>query len=371
MISKNANGELTGELFDNAMDLVTLPPRAPLSTADIVLTQQVANRYGITSVRIPGAYKGTLLDAYHLMQKTRDAGQLSLRYTIYLPGFDLASAADARALLSEWKVKQDEGDNWVRIGGVKLMIDGGFEGGHMSEPYKEPWGKGGTYAGVTTVPPGPYTEVVRELNRLGWRPTTHAVGDAGMDQVLAAYEAANAEQPIAGKRWAIEHAFIARPEQIARLKALDIALSVQDHLYIVAPVLKKYWGAERASQVTPLKSYLDAGLLVAGGTDSYVIPLNPLWQLYHFHTRDTVSDGRYGENQAVPSREELLKLITINYARLVGTERDLGSIELGKLADFVILSGDFLTVAPEQMRDLKALATYVGGKEAYRDASWK
>ena len=371
VISKDAKGELTGELFDNAMDLVKLPPQPPLSMADIMLTQQVANRYGLTSVRVPGSYKGKLLDAYRLMQQARNAGQLSLRYTIYLPGFDLKSAEEARQLLSEWNVAQDAGDNWLRIGGVKLMIDGGFEGGHMTRPYEEPWGKGGTYAGIVKVPPGPYTEVVKELNRLGWRPTTHAVGDAGIDQVLAAYEAAHGEKPITGQRWAIEHAFIARPDQIARLKSLDIALSVQDHLYVVAPVLKKYWGAERASQVTPLKSYLDAGLLVAGGTDSYVIPLNPLWQLYHFHTRDTVSDGRYGENQAVPSREELLKLITINYARLVGTDRDLGSIEPGKLADFVILSGDFLTVAPEQMRDLKALATYVGGEEAYRDAGWK
>ena len=371
VVSKDAKGELTGELFDNAMNLVELPPSPPLSTSDILLTQKVANSYGLTSVRIPGAYKGKLLDAYHLMQRSRDAGQLSLRYTIYLPGFDLSSAEQVRGLLSEWDVKQDEGDDWVRIGGVKLMIDGGFEGGHMSEPYEEPWGKGGTYAGVTKVPPGPYNEVVKELNRLGWRPTTHAVGDAGIDQVLAAYEAADAEQPIAGKRWAIEHAFTVRPEQIARLKALDIALSVQDHLYVVAPVLKKYWGAERASQVTPVKTYLDAGLLVAGGTDSYVIPLNPMWELYHFHTRDTISAGRYGENQAVPSREELLKLITINYARLVGTDRDLGSIEPGKLADFVILSGDFLTVPSEQMRDLKPLATYVGGNEAYRDPAWK
>jgi len=371
VISKNANGELTGELFDNAMDLVKLPPRRPLSINDILITQKVANRYGLTSVRVPGSYKGKLRDSYRLMQQSRYAGRLSLRYTIYLPGFDLKSAVEARQLIAEWGVKQDEGDNWVRIGGVKLMIDGGFEGGHMSRPYQEPWGRGGTYAGLETVPPGPYTEVVKELNRLGWRPTTHAVGDAGVDQVLAAYDAANSEISIAGKRWAIEHAFVTRPDQIAKLKSLDVALSVQNHLYVVAPVLKKYWGQDRAAQVTPVKAYLDAGLLVAGGTDSYVIPLNPFWALYHFHTRDTVSDGRYGVNQAVPSREDLLKLITINYARLVGTDRELGSIEPGKLADFVILSGNFLSIPAKDIRDLKALATFVGGKEVYRDPAWK
>jgi predicted amidohydrolase YtcJ len=76
VISKDAKGELTGELFDNAMDLVQLPPRPPLSMADILLTQQVANRFGLTSVRVPGSYKGKLLDAYRLMQQARDTGQL-------------------------------------------------------------------------------------------------------------------------------------------------------------------------------------------------------------------------------------------------------------------------------------------------------
>jgi predicted amidohydrolase YtcJ len=84
------------------------------------------------------------------------------------------------------------------------------------------------------------------------RATTHAVGDAAIDQVLDAYEAADAEHPIAGKRWAIEHLFVSRRVQLARMKKLDLILSVQDHLYLAAPALKNYLGAARASQITPV-----------------------------------------------------------------------------------------------------------------------
>ena len=369
-ISRDQSGELTGELFDNAKALVDLPPEAPLSMADIMRTQKMLNEYGITAVRIPGAYKGDLLSAYHLMKQARDAGTLTLRYIVYLPGFTLRSAEQARALLAKWNVKQDEGDDWVRIGGVKLIVDGGFEGGHLSRPYQEPWGKGGTYSGLTVVPQANYTEVVRELNRLGWRPTTHAVGDAGIDEVLTAYSAANADQPIRGKRWAIEHAFVVRPEQLEKLKKLDVALSVQDHLFLAAPVLKRYWGSDIAAHVTPLRTFEKSGLIVAGGTDSPVVPFNPFFELYHFLTRDTMSDGVYGADEAVGSRSDLLKLITINYARLIGEQKHKGSIEPGKLADFAVLSNDFLTVPVKQIPQMKALATYVGGREVYRDSNW-
>jgi predicted amidohydrolase YtcJ len=84
----------------------------------------------------------------------------------------------------------------VRIGGVKLLVDGGFEGGHMSQPYAGEYGKGGTFYGLTVVPPAEYTAVVKTINELGWRATTHAVGDAAIDQVLDAYEAADAEYPM-------------------------------------------------------------------------------------------------------------------------------------------------------------------------------
>jgi predicted amidohydrolase YtcJ len=370
-ISRDSAGELTGELFDNAKALVQLPAEKPLSMADILRTQKKLNEFGITAVRIPGAYKGDLLTAYHLMQQARASGALTLRYIVYLPGFTLRSADEARALIAKWNVKQDSGDDWVKIGGVKLIVDGGFEGGHLSRPYKEPYGKGGTYSGLTVVPQANYTEVVRELNRLGWRPTTHAVGDAGIDEVLTAYEAANADSPIKGKRWAVEHAFVVRPEQLQKLEQLDIALSVQDHLFLAAPVLKRYWGSDIAEHVTPLKSFEQSGLVVAGGTDSPVVPFNPFYELYHFLTRDTLSDGVYGADQAVGSRSDLLKLITINYARLIGEEQQKGSIEPGKLADFAVLSDDFLSVPAKQILNMKALATYVGGREVYRDPKWQ
>ena len=369
-ISRNQAGELTGELFDNAKALVDLPREKPVSMDDLMRTQEALNAYGITAVRIPGAYKGDLLTAYHLMKQAEDSGRLKLRYLVYLPGFGARSAKDIRDLIAKWGVRQDEGDDWVRIGGVKLIVDGGFEGGHLTHPYKEPYGKGGTYSGLTVSPPAAYTEVVRELNRMGWRPTTHAVGDAGIDEVLAAYSAADRDSPIAGKRWAIEHAFVVRPDQLETIRKLDLSLSVQDHLFLAAPVLKRYWGAETAGNVTPLRTFENSGVVVAGGTDSPVVPFNPFFELYHFLTRDTMSDGVYGPDEAVPSRADLLRLITINYARLIGEAGVKGSIEAGKLADFAILSADFLTVPAKEIPEMKARATYVGGVEVYRDPSW-
>ena len=135
--------------------------------------------------------------------------------------------------------------------------------------------------------------------------------------------------------------------------------------------MKKYWGIDRARDVTPLKTYLDNGFLVVGGSDSPVVPLNPFWELYHFHTRNMISDGVYGANERVESRETLLRMITINYARLTGEDKIKGSIEPGKLADFAILSDDILTVPPKQMLQIKALATYVGGKQVYHDPSYR
>jgi predicted amidohydrolase YtcJ len=369
-ISRDADGTLTGELFDNAKALVPLPPPKTLTMDDIVATQKALNPYGITAVRIAGSYKGDMLHALRLWKDAAATNSLTLRYTVYMPGFEFRTPQQVDQAIARWGVKQDEGDDFVRIGGIKLIVDGGFEGGHISRPYQEPYGRGGTYNGLTVSPPDAYNSVVREINRQGWRAATHAVGDAAVDQVLTAYELANKDKFLIGKRWSVEHAFVARPDLVKRMQDLKLMVSAQDHLYLAAPALKKYWGMDLASEVTPLKMYLDAGLLVAGGTDSPVIPFNPFWELYHFASRDTISDGVYGADQKIASRTLLLRLDTINYAKLIGEDNHRGSIEAGKLADFAVLTDDFLTVPVEKIPTMKALATYVGGQEIYRDPGY-
>jgi len=238
----------------------------------------------------------------------------------------------------------------------------------MREPYAEPWGEGGTFRGVNTMPQAAYTDVVKELNRLGWRVATHAVGDAAIDEVLAGYEAANAERPIAGRRWTIEHGFIPGPDQFPRMKVLGLAISAQDHLYLAGPSLVKYWGAARAAWTTPVRAYLDRGFTVAGGTDSPVVPYPPLWVFYHFVTRDTISGGVLGADQKI-SRKEALRVMTINNAYLTFEERVKGSIEPGKLADLVVLPEDILTCPAKHLEQMQIEMTMVGGRIVYRRPS--
>ena len=367
-IGHDADGSLNGELIDNARRLVTLPP-APRLTAEAVLEQlRILSASGITSIRIPGSFifGSDPIATYRMLQELKAKGQLQTRVNYLLRIPDYSSVEKVRATLAAWAIKPDEGDEWLRIGGMKTGVDGGFEGGHMHDAYEEPHGKGGKFKGIVTVPPGNYTAVVRELNRQGWRVATHAVGDAAVDQVLDAYAAADRDQSIKGKRWSIEHFFIARPDQFPRARALDLVISAQDHLYLAGPSLVQYWGRKRAEQVTPVRTFLDQGFLVAGGTDAPVIPYSPFWAMYHFISRETISDGVYGANQRI-TREEALRIFTLNNAKLTFEENIKGSIETGKLADLVILSADYLTVPEKQIENLKALGTMVGGRFVYLD----
>ena len=103
--------------------------------ADVLTTQRKVNAFGITSVRIPGSYKGEFFQALDAILAVRREGALTLRYNIYLPGSGVRDPARIREIIEKSPLKQDEGDEWVRVGGIKLLVDGGFEGGHMSEPF--------------------------------------------------------------------------------------------------------------------------------------------------------------------------------------------------------------------------------------------
>lgn len=363
-ITRDVHGNLTGELFDTAKSLVALPSRPDPTLDDVRHMQQVLNSYGITSARIPGGSSMPSEDAYRMLRELHDAGELSVRYSILLRGFGRDPDA-VLASIEDTGLKQGEGDDWVRIDGIKLAVDGGFEGGLMSQPYAEPYGRNGQYHGVRTVPIEAYNTIVASLNREGWTVATHAAGDAGVEQVLDAYEIANAEKSLNGRHFAIEHAFLTSQEQRDRAKALGLHLSVQDHLFVAAPAFRNYLGMERAEGITPLRTYLDDGLMLALGTDSPVIPVNPFWALYHFISRDTRSAGVYGADEQVTDRSRLLRTMTVGYAELTDEEDRKGQIAPQMYADFAILSGNLLTMPVEEIRDMRALATFVSGKMVY------
>ncbi len=360
-VGRYADGRLNGELVDTAKGFATLPPGPEVSPeerlAAIEAELRRLNEVGLTSIR----YGSATPAFYRDLEELRKRGPLPVRVSVLLRVRNEADLATI-GIPPDAPIGEDE---WLRVAGIKLGVDGGFEGGLMREPYEEPWGKKGTFYGLQTMPTEPYVELVRKLNQTGWRVATHAVGDAAIDLVLDAYEKANQDRSITDRRFAIEHGFIPREDQFPRMKALGLHVTAQNHLYLAAPSLVKYWGAERARWVTPLRAYIDAGIPVSLGTDTPVVPYPPLWVLYHFITRDTISAGVMGEDQKV-SREEALRAMTLGGAALTFEEGSKGTLETGKLADLAVLEEDILTCEPERIRDMGIALTLVGGEIAYQ-----
>ena len=213
-IGRYEDGRLNGELVDRAKNFVVLPPVPERSEADMLAalaeSHRTLNSRGLTSIRYPGSSPLQ----YSALQQLKETERLNIRVEFLLRA--PRSPQSLAQIMNEWPAP-GAGDAWLKIGGVKLGVDGGFEGGLMREPYEEPWGEGGAFSGLQTVPREPFVETVRALHASGWRVATHAVGDAAIDLVLDAYEVANADAPLQGLRWVIEHGFI--PVSYTHLRA--------------------------------------------------------------------------------------------------------------------------------------------------------
>lgn len=367
-IGRYADGRLNGELVDRAKEYVELPPgpRSDRDAAKAALVEQYTtlNRRGLTSVRHPGGSPEQL----DLIRELEAEGRLTMRVDFLLRAPRSGSAEELRAVLAQWpeppspeQMRARPASQMVRVDGVKLGVDGGFEGGLMREPYEEPWGEDGTFHGLQTVPRDAFVETVRVLHDAGWRVATHAVGDAAIDLVLDGYEAAAEEAPIEGERWVIEHGFIPRDDHFPRMRALGLAVSAQDHLYLAAPSLVEYWGAERAAWTTPLRAYLEAGIPVSLGTDAPVVPYDPWWVLHHFTTRGTISAGVLDDAQSV-SREEALRAMTAGYAWLTFSEDQRGVLAPGMVADLIVTDGSFRDCPDPCLETMVVDLTMVGGR---------
>lgn len=358
-IGRYADGRLNGELVDRAKELVELPPRPPQEPAAamsaLVDGYETLVRRGLTAVRHPGGS----VEQYEMIRALRDQGRLPLRVEYLFRAPRSGSAEALTAALATWP--DEGGDEWLAVGGVKLGVDGGFEGGLMREPYEEPWGEGGSFYGLQTVPREPFIESVVQLRRAGRRAATHAVGDAAIDLVLEGYRAADSVAPLDGERWVLEHGFIPREDHFTVMRELGVVASVQDHLYLAAPSLVEYWGAERAAWTTPLRAYLEEDVPVSLGTDSPVVPYDPWWVLHHFTTRGTISAGVLDDAQAV-SRLDALRAATEGYAYLVFAENRRGTLAPGKLADLIVTAESYLDCPDPCLESMEVDFTVVGGE---------
>jgi predicted amidohydrolase YtcJ len=364
-IHRDANGEATGVLEENAEDLVQdlLPAWSQeVRTSQIRDAMAYFNSFGITSA-ISARVDPTDLKVHQILARR---GEASLRVSaMYAPTGALNPTmpeAEFEALLSKMGVFSDFGDEWLSFSGVKMRVDGGMtlRTADMREGYPgQP-----DYHGTVVVSQERLNKMVAIANRYGWRVGTHAVGDAAVDKILDAYELADKEHSIRDRRFVVIHGSLMQPDQMDRARRLGVRVDTQSaFLWDKAATIAGHLGKATADRAIPLRSMIDRmGLdMVAQGTD---YPINPFVNMSISITRKDKTGTVYGSEQAI-SREEALRLYTSAASRYAFAEHRTGSIEVGKLADLAILSDDPLTVAEDEIKDIVALKTIVGGRVVY------
>jgi predicted amidohydrolase YtcJ len=259
----------------------------------------------------------------------------------------------------------DFGDDWLSFSGIKLIVDGGMtlKTAYMRDPYPhDP-----SYYGSFLIPPERLNKLVAICNRYNWRVGIHCVGDAAIDKVLDAYEYANKEKSIMGKRFILIHASLMQPDQMERAKKLGVRVDLQNNfMWDKAATVERFLGKEKANRACSTKWMIDhMGIgSIGAGTDYPVNTYNPFVNMYVMVTRKDKNGVVYGANQAI-TREEALRLYTNGSAAYSFKENVKGSIEPGKLADLVVISHDILTCPEESMKDIQAVMTIVDGKIVY------
>ncbi len=368
LIRDPRTGRLTGQLFETpAMSLVSRWIPAPTFEEKVAALRRIQALFhaaGITAVRDPGLVRLPGLDAedFRAYLALWRAGELTVRVT-GMVGLEPGSDPDrAVAALERSALASGFGDEWLRVGGIKLMADGGVETAALRAPYASDPG----FTGVRVLEPPYLRTALRAARRLGWAVGVHAVGDAAVEMVTEAFEAVHREAPLTDQGWAVEHAILATPEQSRRLRDLGVFVTAQSvHLWKLGPNMLRHWGPARAHAAYPLRTWHDLGLRVAGGTDANVCPHDQLLALCVDVTRETEQAGPLGLDQALPPAAALASHTRVA-AECLGIGGWAGSLEPGRVADFVILSDDPLAVPPDRLSKTRVLATVVGGRVVHR-----
>jgi len=361
-IGRLADGSRDGTLEGGAVYQVAAfapgPSRAELAAA-LGTTSAAYGALGVGTIR----EAMTTLDDLAAYTDAWEQGLLQVRVRLMMrvPSEPELSTDQALALIRGLGARSGFGDDWLRIWGLKLVMDGGVEGAALEDPYANDPGN----SGHLNWEPAAMTQVCAEAVRRGWRIGTHAVGDRALRTLLDVYEAVVEQTgPVPPWTLVIEHGMVSDAAQRDRAVRDGFGVTVQyPVLWNMGSEMLRTWGPERTRRVTPLDQWLAAGADLAAGTD-IVQPFNPMTNVWGMVTRGTKSAGIQGPGHAI-SIGTALELYTMGTAALNHEQDRLGSITPGKLADLVAYPLDPLTAAPHGLAELTPAFTIVGGRATH------
>jgi hypothetical protein len=356
-IVRDASGEPTGIFKDNAMDLITRA--VPADTIDETIEKARAAlahaaSVGVTTIQDMTA-GATELQAY---QTLRARGELTARiYSIQNHGIDGLVAAG---------VTTGFGDDWVRIGGIKLFADGSMGSGTAA--FYEPYADDPSTKGLLIHEPEALEAAIFAADAAGFQVIVHAIGDRANAIVLDAFEKLQHERGVRDRRPRIEHAQVVRPGDKARFKMAGVIASIQpSHCIDDMRWSERRIGRDRSKIAYNVKSFVDAGARIAFGTDWFVEPMNPMIGLYAAVTRqfpDGTPAGGWFPDERI-SMEQAVEYYTVGSAYAEFADGRKGSLSEGKLADMVLLSQDVFTIPSREILNTVPVYTIVGGRIVY------
>jgi predicted amidohydrolase YtcJ len=337
------------------------------------------NQRGLTSVADRNGDRAGL-DLYRDLHK---AGELTVRVNVSR-GFSPTGTREQVARRFDELPGKDKsggptgiGDDWVRVGPIKLFLDGGMLNGTAF--MRQPWPKGPTYQvttddyrGLLFIPQEQLRMVIEEGVKRQWQMTAHIAGEGAMDELLDAYEFVDRSTPIKARRLCMTHANFPSKRNLERCKALGVVADVQPAwLYKDGTTLLNVLGKDRVRWFQPYKSWLDY-TIIGGGSDHMLRfdsrgstnPWDP-WLGIAVAVHRTTERGTVLFPEEALTREQAIRLYTINNAYLTHEEKVKGSLEVGKLADFIVVDRDVLTCPVKDVAGTQVIRTVVGGKTVY------
>lgn len=348
LIDKGPDGEPTGILRDarELVEGVIPPPTREEALEGLRRACELALRLGCTSVHDAGV-RPFALEVY---QRASEEGILKVR--VYLMLAEEASEAAERL-----GIKTGFGDEMLRIGPIKLLVDGSM--GARTATLFEPYADDPSTRGIYTMAPKELWRRIKEAHRSGFQLAVHAIGDRGIEEVINAIEEALRENPRRDHRHRIEHCEVLTPNQIERIREFNLIASMQPNFVGnwsgPGGMYETRLGPERLRRNNPYRALVDEGVHVAFGSDC--MPFHPLYGIWSA-VNHPIRESRITVVEAV-------KCYTLESAYSSFEEEIKGSIEPGKLADITIVDGDMIE-EPEKIRDMQIYVTIVGGEILYR-----